>query len=53
MCSWCRKVRDDESFWHNVEDYISNHSEIRFSHGVCPDCALKLREQMRAPRPGT
>lgn len=52
MCSWCRKVRDDQDFWSHVEDYIANHSEIRFSHGVCPECAVKLRAQMRAPRAG-
>ena len=46
MCSWCRKVRDDESFWHNVDDYLAHHSELRFSHGVCPDCAARVRQEM-------
>lgn len=45
MCAWCRKVRDDESFWHHVEDYLAANSEIRVSHGVCPECAVKLRKE--------
>ena len=46
ICAWCHKVRDDESFWHSVEDYLSARSDMRFSHGVCPDCAAKLRQEM-------
>jgi PAS domain S-box-containing protein len=38
ICSYCRKIRDDESYWHSVEDYISRHTSSEFSHGICPDC---------------
>ena len=38
ICSYCRKVRDDENYWHTVEGYISRHTSTRFSHGICPDC---------------
>ena len=38
ICSYCRKVRDDENYWHNVEAYITKHTGSQFSHGVCPDC---------------
>jgi len=38
ICSYCRKVRDDDDYWHTVESYISHHTKTRFSHGVCPDC---------------
>ncbi|MDB5311502.1 MAG: copR [Gemmataceae bacterium] len=38
ICSYCKKVRDDRNYWHQVEHYIHAHSEARFSHGVCPDC---------------
>ena len=38
ICSYCRKIRDDESYWHSVEDYISRHTASKFSHGICPDC---------------
>ena len=38
ICSYCKKIRDDEKSWHQMENYISNHSEARFSHGICPEC---------------
>ena len=38
ICSYCRKVRDDENYWHNVEAYITKQTGSQFSHGVCPDC---------------
>jgi PAS domain S-box-containing protein len=38
ICSYCRKIRDDGNFWHNVEDYISQHTTSLFSHGICPSC---------------
>ncbi len=49
MCSWCRKVRDDENFWSHVDDYLATHSDLRFSHGICPDCAAKVRQQRGQP----
>jgi len=45
ICSWCKKIRDDGKSWHQLEEYISNHSDAKFSHGVCPECyELKLKE---------
>jgi PAS domain S-box-containing protein len=38
ICSWCRKIRDDENYWHTVEGYISAHTTTRFSHSICPSC---------------
>ena len=38
ICSYCRKVRDDEDYWQTVDDYIVKHTTTRFSHGVCPAC---------------
>jgi PAS domain S-box-containing protein len=38
ICSYCRRVRDDENYWHSVEEYISEHTDTRFSHGICPTC---------------
>jgi GAF domain-containing protein len=46
ICSWCRKVRDDANFWHHVEDYLADHSDMQFSHGVCPDCAGQMKKEM-------
>jgi DNA-binding response OmpR family regulator len=42
ICSKCKKIRDDEGYWHSVEEYISEHSEIEFSHGLCKTCADEL-----------
>ena len=44
ICSYCKKIRDDQNSWHQLETYISNHSEALFSHGICPHCA---EEQMK------
>jgi phosphoserine phosphatase RsbU/P len=38
ICSYCKKIRDDNNYWQKVESYISQHSEAQFSHGICPDC---------------
>ena len=38
ICSACKKVRDDEGYWNQIESYIHTHSEAQFSHGICPDC---------------
>ncbi len=42
ICASCKKIRDDEGYWQQVEAYISEHSEAMFSHGICPDCMEKL-----------
>ncbi|MDD3049775.1 MAG: response regulator [Candidatus Cloacimonetes bacterium] len=41
ICSYCKKIRDDENYWQEIESYISNHSEVFFSHSICPDCYQK------------
>jgi hypothetical protein len=42
ICASCKKIRDDDGYWHQVEEYIINHSEADFSHGICPECMQKL-----------
>lgn len=42
ICADCKKVRDDTGYWSQVEKYVAEHSEAKFSHGICPDCAAKL-----------
>jgi PAS domain S-box-containing protein len=42
ICSYCRKIRDDENYWHTVEDYISHHTTTLFSHGICPSCMATM-----------
>jgi hypothetical protein len=41
MCAACRKIRDKQGNWHNLEFYIRKHTEADFSHGICPDCRLQ------------
>ncbi|MEI7816339.1 MAG: response regulator [Desulfuromonadales bacterium] len=41
ICSYCKKIRDDQNSWHQLEAYISRHSKTLFSHGICPDCAVE------------
>jgi PAS domain S-box-containing protein len=42
ICASCKKIRDDQGYWQNLEGYISEHSEAEFSHGLCPDCLRRL-----------
>ncbi len=42
ICSSCKKIRDDNGYWKQIESYIRDHSEAEFSHGICPDCAKRL-----------
>jgi PAS domain S-box-containing protein len=42
ICSNCKKIRDDKGYWTQLEGYIQAHSQAKFSHGVCPECMVKL-----------
>ena len=42
ICAWCKKVRDDDGYWRQVDEYFSRHSNVRFTHGVCLDCAERV-----------
>jgi hypothetical protein len=42
ICANCKKIRNTEDQWEQMEKYISQHSMARFSHGICPDCARQL-----------
>lgn len=42
ICARCKKIRDSYGKWQNLENYISSRTEAEFTHGFCPDCALKL-----------
>jgi len=45
ICMWCKKIRDDQGYWNAIEQYISQHSEAEFTHGICPDCKSKYFEE--------
>lgn len=38
ICSYCKAIRDDSDYWHRVEEYVTEHSDAKFSHGICPKC---------------
>jgi PAS domain S-box-containing protein len=38
ICSYCKKVRNDQGYWSKIEQYVQEHSDTQFSHGICPDC---------------
>ena len=38
ICSYCKKIRNDQNYWQEVDSYISQNSEVEFSHGICPGC---------------
>jgi PAS domain S-box-containing protein len=42
ICASCKKIRDDQGYWNQLEAYIQSHTEAQFSHGICPDCATAL-----------
>jgi hypothetical protein len=41
ICSYCKKIRDDQGTWRVIETYIAEHSDAEFSHGICRECAKK------------
>ena len=42
LCAWCKKVRDDKGCWDELDTYIITHTDVAFSHGICPECVKKL-----------
>ena len=46
ICASCKKIRDDGGYWNQLETYFSSHSEVDFSHGICPECANTLYPEL-------
>lgn len=42
ICASCKKIKDDSGYWNQIEEYLRDHSEVKFSHGICPDCIQRL-----------
>lgn len=45
VCAWCKKVRNDEGYWQELETYLGPRIKAAFSHGICPECAARLRTE--------
>jgi hypothetical protein len=50
ICSTCKKIRDDQGYWKQLEYYIDEHSEATFTHGICPECAVNLLKEIEELR---
>jgi len=46
ICAYCHSIRDDSNYWHRVEEYVGEHSDATFSHGICPKCLVKVTDDM-------
>ncbi len=46
ICASCKKIRDDEGYWNQLEAYLSKHTDAVFSHSFCPECAKKYKDEM-------
>lgn len=57
ICSSCKRIRDDANFWERVEEYFAKHTDIGFTHGLCPDCVTTLYpdliEEIEGKQPAT
>lgn len=42
ICASCKKIRNDSGYWQQVEEYVRDHSEVEFTHSICPECMAKL-----------
>jgi methyl-accepting chemotaxis protein len=45
ICAWCKNIRDDKGRWMHMEEYVAEHSDAEFSHGICPECLKKVSKQ--------
>jgi len=48
ICASCKKVRDDQGYWQQVERYIERHTPATFTHGLCPDCVQQFKAEVKA-----
>jgi GAF domain-containing protein len=46
ICASCKRIRDEEGAWHQLEEYLHHHSEVRFTHGLCPECTRTLYPEL-------
>lgn len=46
ICAYCKSIRDDSNYWRRVEEYVGEHADVTFSHGICPTCLVKLEPEL-------
>jgi phosphoserine phosphatase RsbU/P len=42
ICAYCKKIRNDQNYWQQVETYVTQHSAAQFTHSICPECKGKV-----------
>ena len=53
ICAWCKRIRNDRNYWQGVTEYLTEYTDTRFTHGICPDCRTQVTQQAaRAKPPG-
>jgi PleD family two-component response regulator len=51
ICSYCKRIRNDQNYWEQVDRYVAQHSEAQFTHGICPDCVETVIAEVDAHKP--
>lgn len=46
ICAWCKRVRDDEDYWHHIDEYLHQQTGTGFTHGICPECSKAVRDNL-------
>ncbi len=44
ICAYCKRIRDDQNYWNQVETYLAEHTDVQFSHGICPSCFERVMQ---------
>ena len=52
ICAWCKRVRDDEDYWHNIEEYLHVQTGTDFTHGICPECSAAMQAELKKAAAG-
>lgn len=47
ICAHCKKIRNDEGYWEQVESFLNSRSEVQFTHGICPECSTRVRAELK------
>ena len=50
ICSYCKRIRSDQNYWEQVDSYIAQHTDVRFSHSICPACYARALSDLDNPQ---
>ena len=53
ICSYCKRIRNDENYWERVEVYVTEHSDAKFTHGICPTCLEAVKAELAEENPSS